>query len=561
MIVVIGDDPTCLDALSALLESEGFSVRGVESGSTAIDFIVAHQPELILLDSSMLERGGSEFFRRIRENDATEEIPILFLTDGNEVENRLEGLRKGAVDFISKPFLREELVARVQTHLELSRLRKELDQRVEKETADLRKFSAMLQTELAERDRTEKMLRDREKRLLELTSQTPFHSWVIGPDQKLLFHNRRGLGCYGQPMKQLTGDKWADLVHPDDLARVRCEYALAVEERRGFRIQCRLRNSNRRVRWVLHTGIPRFVDGVFAGHIGATIDITDLQRHHERAIAAQKQESLGYLAAGIAHDFNNLVGSIFAAADLALADLPPDSPARASIDRINAVATRASEIVNLLMAYAGDYAAHTERIDLSLVVAEMVALLRGMASPKTSVKMNLASGLPEIHANVTQIRLIVLNVIMNSLESLQAGEGLVNIMTDKVRVGPARAGTERLEGDYCRLVVADTGCGMTPEVRARAFDPFYSTKFIGRGLGLSVVQGIVRSLSGTVRIDTAPGKGFTCEILLPCAAGRVQTNEEACQAVACGEIPALAASRVPSDITATFWRERTSTDS
>ncbi len=234
-------------------------------------------------------------------------------------------------------------------------------------------------------------------------------------------------------------------------------------------------------------------------------------------IAAEKLESLGFLTAGLAHDFNNLVGSIMTSCDMALKDLPLDSPARASIERIDAAAGRASEIIDLLMSYAGWNGRRVDRIDLSHVVAEMVALLKHAAPAKAVVNLNLDDGLPEIHANVTQVRQVILNLTMNAFEALGT-EGVVTIATDHVCFKNPQSTLELAEGEYCRLVLSDTGCGMAPDVQARAFEPFFSTKFIGRGLGLSVVHGILRSLGGAIDIKSSPGKGSTVEVFLPCAA-------------------------------------------
>ena len=216
-------------------------------------------------------------------------------------------------------------------------------------------------------------------------------------------------------------------------------------------------------------------------------------------------------------DFNNLIGSIFAASDLALAEIPADSAARENIDRINAVATRASEIVNLLIAYAGGHGA-TENVDHSAIVKEMATLLKGSISRKAVLSLDLAPGLPTARVNATQLRQVVVNLLMNASESLAQREGVVTVTTDMLTVGP-RCATDRStdvqEGQYCRLLVSDTGCGIDPQSLAKIFDPFYTTKFIGRGLGLSVVQGILRSIGGTVHAWSTPGLGSTFEVLLP----------------------------------------------
>ena len=516
MIVVVDDDAECLSTVTGILKSEGFRVSAAANGPGALAAIADKQPELVLLDARMPGPNGLELCQRIKENEKTREIPVILLAP--EIEERAEGLRIGAADFVSKPLQREELLARVRTQMELTRLRRKLEDCIGERTTELLAANTALQAELAKRLQNEARLREREHWFCELADRAPIGVWAMGPDQRLLLHNKRGLRIGGRSRHQLTGDEWTRIVHPDDLGQVRRRYSMAVEERRGFRIACRVLGANGGVRWVLNTGVPRFEGRTFVGHIGTTIDITNLKRSQERSMMSEKLESLECLAAGIAHDFNNLLGTIFTASELALADLPVDSPARSNIERISAVADRASEIVSMLLTYARSYGARPDRLDLSLVVAEIVELLRGRAVPKIVLNVNLAQGLPEIHANVTQVRQIVVNLITNAFEALDSAPGNVLVETDWLYVSDGNSEQQARPGAYCRLLVADTGCGMTPAVCAKIFDPFYSTKFIGRGLGLSVVHGIVRSLGGIINIYTAPGKGSTFEVLLPCAA-------------------------------------------
>jgi PAS domain S-box-containing protein len=351
-------------------------------------------------------------------------------------------------------------------------------------------------------------------RMEDLANRAPVAIWVMDGDQRLLFHNKRAAAFVGIAISRVLNDRWAAIVHPQDLEGARAKYTAAVAARRGFRIECRMRRGNGRYHWALHTGVPRFVRGEFAGHIGTSVDISDFKRSQERMITAQKLESLGALTAGIAHDFNTLVGSIFAASDLALFDLPPDSPVRENIGRIYTAATRASEIVNLLMAYAGAGSARLERVNLSRVVAEMVDVLRDTIPPNVELDVSLSRDLPEVFAAAAQMRQVLSNLVINAAESLGRQNGVVRVVTE--RVSRAR------QGEYCRLVVSDTGCGMAADVCGRVFDPFFTTKFLGRGLGLAVVQGIVRSLGGAINVFSAPGAGSTFEVLMPCANAQME---------------------------------------
>src|SRR5262245_18878801 len=280
MILVVDDDPECLAIITRVLTAEGFSVRPADSGALALAAVSVISPELILLDVRMPGLNGFEVCRQLKLREHTRSIPVVFLSVAGEVEERVEGLKLGAVDFISKPFQREELLARVRTHLELSRLRKDMDTRVAERTAELRAVNSTLAAELAEKARNEELLREREQGLQDLAERAPVGVWVMGPDRQLLFHNKRGLALAAHTRQRLAGDAWTTIVHPDDLDAVQRKYTAAVDEQRAFRIECRVRGANGGVRWVLNTGIPRFTDGVFAGHIGTSIDITNLKRSH-----------------------------------------------------------------------------------------------------------------------------------------------------------------------------------------------------------------------------------------------------------------------------------------
>jgi signal transduction histidine kinase len=324
-------------------------------------------------------------------------------------------------------------------------------------------------------------------------------------------------------MADQSARRWTDFVHPDDLEEVSAKYRSAVVGRRSFRIECQVRRATGKYRWMLHTGIPRFIGGNYSGYIGTSLDITDLKRAHERMMVNQKLESLGVLSAGVAHDFNNLLGSIMAESDLALSDIAEDSPSRGNVERIAAIATRASEIVNLLMTYAGDRDLAIEAVDLSKITAEVLFLMRPPLSKTAAIDVSLAKGLPVVRANMAQIRQVVLNLITNASEALKGREGKITVRTGQVHIGKAAAAKRNIDlpgGDYCYLEVSDTGCGMSAQTQSKAFDPFYTTKFVGRGLGLAVVQGILRSHGGAITVVSAPGNGSTFEVLLPRAGKR-----------------------------------------
>ncbi len=373
--------------------------------------------------------------------------------------------------------------------------------------------------DITERKKAEAAQRESEERFRNMADTAPVMIWVAGTDKRCTFFNKGWLAFTGRTIEEELGDGWAQGVHPDDLNRCITTYSSAFDERRTFQIEYRLRAADETYRWVRDEGIPRFgSDGVFAGYIGSAIDVTEIKRSHEEALARQKLESLGVLAGGIAHDFNNLLASIMADSELALADLAPGSVARDGVLRINAVALRAAEIVRELLAYAGKESAIFQPVEISALVREMMQLLKVSISKRAILRVNLPEDLPAVRANAAQIRQVVLNLVTNASESLGDDGGIITVVIGRVvvsRNSPAELRETLPEGNYLRLEVKDTGCGMTDEVKARMFDPFFTTKFTGRGLGLAAVQGIVRGHSGVINVTSAPGAGTGIEILLP----------------------------------------------
>jgi signal transduction histidine kinase len=247
-------------------------------------------------------------------------------------------------------------------------------------------------------------------------------------------------------------------------------------------------------------------------------DLTDQRKAEQSLRESEKLESLGTLASGIAHDFNNLLGAVLAQAELAAAGLAAGSHPDQELEAIREVAIRGSDIVRQLMIYAGKESDVLEFIDISKTVEEMYGLLKSAISKRATLVTDLSEHLPAIKARTAQIRQVVMNLVVNASDAIKDSNGVIRVTTQRVALGQNNAGVtskDLTEGDYVQLEVSDTGCGMSHEIRARIFDPFFSTKSAGRGLGLPVIHGIVQSLHGAIRVESEVGKGTTFQILLP----------------------------------------------
>jgi CheY-like chemotaxis protein/two-component sensor histidine kinase len=194
---------------------------------------------------------------------------------------------------------------------------------------------------------------------------------------------------------------------------------------------------------------------------------------------------------------------------------------------------RASEVVRELMIFAGQEETNLEEVDVSRLVEEMLELLKVSISKHATLKTDLGHDLPAVMGNATQIRQMVMNLVINASEALGENEGLVTLGTSlarDVQEFAQKNTADSPQGDFLQLEVSDTGSGMTEDDKVRIFDPFFTTKSAGRGLGLSVVQGIVQAHRGSVQVTSAPGQGTSFRILLPSAAEPAKHKQNDCPA-------------------------------
>ena len=326
---------------------------------------------------------------------------------------------------------------------------------------------------------------------------------------------------------------WPEHILEDDRQDAVSFHYGETQSRRDHRFEYRMLAADGRIVWIRE--LVRVVSdaGQPARMYGVMLDITKLKESEalqtkleEKLRAAQKMESLAVLAGGIAHDFNNLLVGVLGNAGLILDDLPPESPVFAPVKRIEKAAMRAADLTHQMLAYSGKGRFVTQTIDLNRMIEEMAYLLQASISKNASIEYRLSPELPALEADATQLRQVVMNLLTNASDAIGDKVGVITIATDVVTIEDGEMAAEGSDlddeiapGRYLLLEVADTGCGMKKETIAKIFDPFFSTKFTGRGLGLAATLGIVRGHSGTLKVDSRPGRGTRFRILLPAADG------------------------------------------
>ncbi|MEN6526688.1 MAG: ATP-binding protein [Candidatus Polarisedimenticolia bacterium] len=238
---------------------------------------------------------------------------------------------------------------------------------------------------------------------------------------------------------------------------------------------------------------------------------------------AQKLESLGVLAGGIAHDFNNLLAAVLGNIELAALDIPAGCPAAARAADAGQAARRAADLTRQLLAYSGKGKMEVVPVDLSAVAREMGRLLAVSISKTARVEYLLADDLPPVTADPSQIRQVFMNLLTNASEALGGRDGLITVRTGEAECEPetlraAYRADDMPRGRAAFIEVGDNGCGMDEETKSRLFDPFFSTKFTGRGLGMAAVLGIVRGHRGAIDVVADPGRGSIVRVYFPAAA-------------------------------------------
>ena len=246
-------------------------------------------------------------------------------------------------------------------------------------------------------------------------------------------------------------------------------------------------------------------------------DRRDLER---RTLEAQKLESLGLLAGGIAHDFNNLLAAIMGNLDLALLALPPDSPARDDLVAAGVSTRQAAELVEQMLAFSGQCRFALESVDVGAILHRTLQMARTTLPPHAQIQLKIPAALPAIEADEGQLRQVVMNLIANAAESLENQPGTIELAAGTyaahdVPAAPLWPPAPLTAARDVATEVADSGVGIPADQLGKVFEPFYSTKFTGRGLGLPAVLGIVRGHAGAIQVYSVPGQGTTFRVLLP----------------------------------------------
>ena len=367
-------------------------------------------------------------------------------------------------------------------------------------------------------------LRSSEEKYRTLFEETKDCVFILSPDGRFLDINPAGVEMFGCTSREavLSLNIFENLLaDPADGRRL---HNLLETQGSARDYEMNVRRRDGEEAFLLVDVLPVLEEQEVTAYRGFARDITGRKRTEEAMRRTQKLESLGVMAGGVAHDFNNLLTGVLSESHLAGRKLPSSHEAQKHIDRIVAVAERATDLTGQLLTYSGRERLETVPQNVNQLVTENLSLLEMSVPRSVTLQASLASDIPDVEADPGQIQQVIMNLIMNAAEAYEGRPGTVRVETDTVTITEESrrmtlSGLPLDAGEYVCLMVQDWGAGMNPETMERIFDPFFTTKFTGRGLGLAAVQGIVRSHNGSIRVESQLGEGTTFRVLLP-AAGR-----------------------------------------
>lgn len=385
-----------------------------------------------------------------------------------------------------------------------------------------------LKQDVTEQKRSERALRDSEERFRRMVEIAAEGIWIVGTAGTTSFVNGRMTSILGYSKEEMLGRPGRDFVDPEESDGARREFECwqnASSKPREYRF----RHKDGSIVWLDITVSPMVDDiGGCTGVLVMCTDVTERKKDEQRLRQSQKLESLGILAGGVAHDFNNLLAGIMGYASLVLGTLQPSTPSHARLQAVISASERAAQLTRHLLTYAGKDQGKLQPLDLAAATRELLPLLNASIPKLVQLSLELGDNVPPVQADPAQLQQVMMNLVINAGESIPErtpGEVKISVRRHSLQPEDYRDAVVPIESgdqEYVSFTVTDNGVGMDAATQAKIFDPFFSTKFHGRGLGLASVLGIVKAHRGTVTVQTAPGKGSVFTVLLPASRAATQ---------------------------------------
>ncbi len=516
-ILAVDDSPATLQLLTSLLAGSGYRVRPADAGLLALRSVAAKVPDLILLDVNMPEMDGFEVCRRLKSEERSRHIPVLFISGLGGREEKVKGFEAGGLDYIIKPFEPEEVLARVRTHLHLHELTERLEQRVRERTDELSAANSRLQQDVVERTRSEEALRESEARLrlAVRASRIGLWDWHL-PTNSVYFSPewKRQLG-YSEDELPDRFEEWRNRVHPDDLGTTleRLQHNLESPAD-NYMLEFRLRHKDGSYRWmVAQAQIFRDEAGKPVRVMGCHIDITERQGVEEELRQAKRDAETASIAKSrflstMSHEIRTPMNGVIGVIQLLQhTELTPEQ-----LEYTEIAKKAGTELVQLLNDILDISKIEADRIelevadfDLRTAVADTVRLLSLLAREKgIKLSATVDADVPTaLKGDAGRLCQIFRHLINNAIKF--TSHGTVTVQVRK----------EGEDGSFAtlRVLVRDSGIGISADKRGQIFDSFTQVdnsttrKYGGTGLGLAICKRLAELMGGSIGVESAEGEG------------------------------------------------------
>jgi len=363
-------------------------------------------------------------------------------------------------------------------------------------------------------------LRDSHERFTQLVSHIHVVFWLPGTDKTEMLYLRPGYAViWGRTVASVFERpiSWVEAIHPDDRERV-LEAARTKQAAGTYDEVYRIVRPDGEERWIRDRAFP-IPDhtGRITRVAGVAEDVTLLRTAEEQVRGAQRLDAMGRLAAGVAHDFNNVLSVVLSSAELAIEQLDDGSPVREDLEQIEEAGKHAASLTRQLLAFSRHQVLQPRALDLGTVLRGLERMLRRLVREDVVVQVRLSSDELLVHADVTQIEQMIVNLVLNARDAIPAA-GTIIVTAQRVSLSPPTC--ERFgvpPGAYVEVTVSDNGLGMDSRTLTQIFEPFFTTKPRGKGtgLGLATVFGIVKQSQGGLSVWSQPGRGSTFTLVLP----------------------------------------------
>ena len=497
-VLIVDDEPRMCDSLYVLLAQGGCQPLKCYNAEQAIQCLAGEEVDVVLLDMVMPEMGGLELLKRIKYK--APETQAIIMTGYPSVETAVAAVRNGAFDYIKKPFEYEDL---------------------------LRVLRNAFRHKILERERkkSEEALLESEARFRRLVESSSDWIWEVNTDVVYTYVSPKIEEILGYKPEEVTGRRPFDLMPPEEAERMKTAFrsALAKEEPIVTLENVSKHRDGNLV--TIETGaVPIFdLHGELKGYQGVNRDITERKRAEterkrlqDQLQEAKKMEAIATLAGGIAHQFNNALTPITVNLQLLEMDMVESEKSANYIKAMKDSTQRIVQLTNQLLAYArgGKYQAGI--IYLDEFVKDTLPLLYHTIDSSIHVETDFFHDVSRVRADTVQLQMVLSAILSNASESIEGiGYIRISIHNEDVSRDFARGCPGLQPGRYVCLKIEDNGKGMDEETRTRVFEPFFSTKFQGRGLGMAAVYGIIRNHGGWISLDSEMGRGTVVQIYLP----------------------------------------------